>query len=336
MEQETFIGAKDEKFNTVFASKSSHPVFESDIGDCTKLKEVWFTSTDIGEVYNMRSQFVEKEIENIFSRCELEESTSYKLFPFFENKDQDDLVNQEKFFSLDVALMVGLKIDTTIARQFRKWSTNRISEYLINGYTFNQDKLNADTIIEIKEKVHNLVSKAKKKDQYLNSRQIVKGLARSFKRGLDLMNEVKVSNLIDLEKTDEKISYLESKELVKNIKSTLNQKGAFGLEKEEGDERTIFQNVINFTMRKNSIEDTRFNTVQMRAAHLFYQLIKRKPFIDGNKRIASILFLYYLKISGMDMVQLNSSTLAAMALLVDYSKDDKEDTLIKLIVNLIG
>lgn len=335
MAQEVTQGLQEDKFNTLFIEKSGNYVFEEGTNGDTKLKELWFTIHDLGEIYHIQPNIVESIIENIFNKYELPEEESSKLHPSFEVLNEDDLVNREKYFNLNVAVLVGMKIDTSVGRKFRRWSSSLLSDYMIDGYLLNDKRINTDTIVAIKERVHNLVAKGKSNELVLDNKKLITELARAFARSFDLMHDFSISDNTKLLKAERIITYVESRELIEYLKGDLNRDGAFGLEKESTRKETKFLTILRKIMT-GSMDNTQYSTIQLRAAQLFYHIIKEKPFIDGNKRIGSMLFLYYLKMSGMELIQLNPNTLAAMALLVCFSKDDKQDTIIKLIVNLIG
>lgn len=335
MEQNIELSSKGENFDTLFVDKSGNFIFENIGCSNPRLKELWFSAYDLGEIYHIKPNLVETMIETIFNKCELFEEESTKLYPNFGIKDEDQIVKREKYYNLKVAVLVGMKIDTTIGRKFRRWSSDLLSDYLINGYALNIQRINTSTIVDIKEKVHNLVAKGRNNELVLDNKKVITELARSFSRAFELMHNLSVSETTSFYKADRIITYLESRELIDCLKSNLNREGAFGIEKESHGSETKFLCILRKIMTGNKA-NSQCATIQMRAAQLFYQIIKEQPFIDGNKRIGSMMFLYYLKISGMELLQLGPNTLAAMALLVSFSKDDKQDTIIKLIVNLMG
>jgi len=335
METEIINTAKDAYFSTIFLEKYASFALKEGNGGNSSIKDLWFTSTDIGEIYNIRSHFVDKEIDNIFNKFELSRDETTKYFPDLKTGDQEELVDRVRYVNLQVALLVGLKVDTSIGRAFRRFATSKMSEYLIDGYLLNHEKINSNIVAEIKEKVHALVAKAKDNEVMLDMKKVVTNLARAFKRSFDLMHDTTISDSINFVKAEKILTYTDAKEMVKHLKSNLQKEGAFGLEKEYTKQDTKLKTILTNIMCMDN-DRAQLAALQMRAAHLFYQIIKEKPFVDGNKRIASMLFLYYLEISGMAMVQLNASTLAAMALLCDFSNQGQQDTVIKLIVNLIG
>lgn len=150
MERETKLGAAGMRFNTIFGEKSSSFVFEKDESYDHKLKELWFTSSDIGEIYNVRSQFIEKEIDTIFSKCEITEETSSKLFPAFEEKKQDEIVDRVRYVNLEVALLVGLKVDTPFAtcvsESFLEWLEEKNEE--LNSLVLMSDRVQQNILNE--------------------------------------------------------------------------------------------------------------------------------------------------------------------------------------------
>jgi DNA ligase (NAD+) len=96
----------------------------------------------------------------------------------------------------------------------------------------------------------------------------------------------------------------------------------------------------NLSSILNNIEQTfgghaLYPTVESRAAHLLYFIIKDHPFVDGNKRIGCFLFVLYLRLNNIELVKINDVSLTALALLVAESNPSEKELIIKLVNNLI-
>jgi len=144
---------------------------------------------------------------------------------------------------------------------------------------------------------------------------------------------------VTIEKTTKnelyRISYHEAINQIQFIKNKYGYPPLFGKEKDQS-----FHSSIETIYQTFNGADL-YPSVEEKAAHLLYFIVKNHSFVDGNKRIAAMLFLYFLDrnnllydISGNKRIADNA--LVAITLLIAISKPEEKDLLIKVIVNLIN
>jgi len=292
---------------------------------------LWLTQQQISDLFKRERSVITKHINNIFKEGELEEES---VCAFFAHTGSDGKNYNIKYYNLDAILSVGYRVNSKQGTHFRKWASTVLKEYLVRGYSLNQDKLIGDKIKELQSMI-NLVSKTLTTNELVSDigREVL-GIIEKYSKTWDLLiryDEDRLHNPLNLHipKT-EIISYDSAKGAISKFKTELNVGGLFGNEREGG-----LKSILGNLMQSFGGEYL-YISLEERAAHLLYFIIKDHPFSDGNKRIGSLLFLLYLKMSGIVTEKMNENTITALALLVAESDPTQKEPIIKLIMNLIS
>jgi len=306
-----------------------------------KLKQetIWLDAHLIAKIFGVQRPAVVKHILNIYKTGELKEKSTCSIL---EQVAGDGKIRKMKAYSLDVIISVGYRVNSLKATQFRIWANKVLKQYLINGYAINQKKL-----LEAKSKFYEL-QQAVLFFQKQSQKKVLKG------------QETEIINLLtDYSKT---LSILQQYD-EGNLKTKKGQKNAFIL-KYERCAGIIYQIRKNLIAKKQAGElfaretkgyfrgiigslyqtfDKRelYPTIEDKAAHLLYLTIKNHPFFDGNKRVASFLFVYFLdksnylfKKSGERKI--NDNALTALALFIAESNPKDKVVMVKIIKNLLA
>lgn len=304
-------------------------------------ENVWMTQVQIAELFGTQRPAITKHLQNIFKSGELRAKAVCSIL---EHTARDRKIYKTQYYNLDAVLSVGYRVNSKRATQFRIWATHKLRDYILKGYLLNEKRLRENQRAKLKdlETAHKLIRQAleaKRSEGYERELlQIITDYAETW-FVLNLYDEQKLAiGQVSVRAG----ASLEYEKVIKNIarfrqrlKSQHQASDLFGVEVSHKLESIL-----------GSIEQTYngkflYESLEEKAAHLLYFIIKDHPFVDGNKRIGSLLFLLYLIENRIfynrrGERKINNGALVALALLVAESKPDQKDTMTKLIVNLIN
>src|SRR3990172_4699018 len=283
---------------------------------------VWLRQDEIAKLYGKERSVITKHINKIFADREVDKKSNVQ-FLHIANSDKP-----VAFYNLDVILAIGYRTNSSRAIQFRIWATNVLKNYLLKGYALNQKQL--------------LEAKEKSKHELLTGQEHeILNLLAKYSKTLTLLEQYDKEKLVLAEKGRAKfvLDYEQAQIIIKEVKKELIAKkeasDLFGLE--SGDRFKGILSAIYQTFDGKEL----YPSLEEKAAHLLYFIIKDHPFADGNKRIGSFLFIYFLdknnylyKESGEKKI--NDNALTALALLIAVSDPKEKDKLVKIITNLLS
>ena len=241
-----------------------------------------------------------------------------------------------KFYSLDIILAVGYRTNSKKAIEFRKWSTSVLKKYLINGYAINEKKITQtkEILDNLKQTINLLSTKS------IGQEKEILSLLNIYTKTLSLLENYDKSSINDFDgrESQYKLTYDEAKDVLSQVKTELIKKNEatklFANEKEDS-----FAGIIgNLYQTFGGVE--LYPSIEDKAAHLLYLIIKDHPFNDGNKRSAAFLFIYFLEkcnylYKNNGEKKINENALVTLTLLVASSNPKEKEILIKLIKHLI-
>ena len=102
---------------------------------------IWASQAQIAELFGVTSQNITIHLKNIFSDGELDKNRTCKEFLQVQKEGNREVQRKTKMYNLDVVISVGYRINSNIATQFRIWATARLYEYIVKGFTMNDDFL---------------------------------------------------------------------------------------------------------------------------------------------------------------------------------------------------
>ncbi len=305
---------------------------------------IWLTQAQIALLFGTQRPAITKHLSNIFKANELDEKVVSSILEHttkhgaIKGKTQTKKV---KFYNLDAIISVGYHVNSQKATKFRIWATSVLKKYLVQGYAINQKRLkeNQEKFIDLQNTINFLAEKARKKNLSGQELEIL-NLLKKYSKSLTLLEEYDKSKLkvIKGKVGKVKLDFEYCLKIIKEIKLELVKKkeasGIFGNRRGESFEG-IIKGIYQTFAKKELYPD-----INTKSAHLLYFIIKDHPFTDGNKRIASFLFVYFLDINNHlyyknGEKKINDNALVAIALLVAESKPKEKEMMIKLIMNLI-
>ena len=311
----------------IYKSKSGNIEIKTKIQDET----VWLTQKQIGEVFGKDVRTINEHIKNIFKEAELEENSVIRKFRITAS---DGKVYDTKFYNLDMILSIGYRVSSKKATDFRVWATKTLRNYLVKGYAINDKKFK-----EVQSIIRFITEKAKQVELTGHEQEILDVIER-YSKTWKVLGEYD-ENKIEIKKQKKAkfaLKYYKCREIIDRLKDDLIAKKIVGdLFGSERDHQ--FEGIIGNLYQTFGGEDL-YGSVEGKAAHLLYFVIKDHPFSDGNKRIGSLLFLYFLEKNNFlfkenGETKISDRTLVALALLVASSNPREKDAIIKLIINLI-
>ena len=296
---------------------------------------VWLTQAQIQELFGRERSVITKHINNVFKEGELDKN---QVCAKFAHTASDGKTYQVAHYNLDVIISVGYRVKSQRGTQFRIWATSVLKDHLVKGYTLNEKRLAEKGLGEARQMLallsntlegHNLVS-----DEGRSVLQIVNQYTRTWQL-LWRYDEDTLALPAMKQETGVAIQLEAARKAIATLRQELLAKGEatdiFG--NEQGDGLAGILGAIRQTFEGQDL----YSSVKEKAAHLLYFMIKDHPFTDGNKRIGSFLFLYFLQINGLLYEQsFDNKALVALTLLTAASDPKQKDLLIRLIINLLA
>ncbi len=289
---------------------------------------VWATQKQIAGIFGIDQSVVSRHIRNIFKSGEVDEKS---------NMQKMHIANSDKpvgFYSLDIILAVGYRVNSVVAISFRKWVTTTLKQHITQGYTINANRItqNYDAFLYAVNEVKALV-----KDNAQLQTDDVLALVTAFAHtwfSLESYDEDKLPSQGSIQSSIQ----LEADELYEAIavlKQDLIAKGqATALFAQEKNEHSL-QGIVGNIYQSAFGEDV-YPTLEEKAANLLYFIIKNHPFNDGNKRTAAFAFIWFLQKSGIHFRgKLTPEALTSITLLIAESEPASKARMIGLVILLL-
>ncbi len=290
-----------------------------------KDETVWLTQEQMGILFDKSKSTINEHIKNIYKEKELEEKDTLRKFGNSEFSSKPT-----NYYNLDMIISVGYRVKSKNGIIFRKWATKVLKDYMIKGYAVNQKRL------EYLEKTIKLIDIAGRIDTELKgaeAQEIIK-VINNYSNALNLLDDYDHKRITKPNgiKDNKKITYEDCKNIVSQLKFG-NDSDLFALERDKG-LKSIIDNIYQSFDGKDL-----YPTIQEKAANFLYLITKDHAFIDGNKRIAATLFIYFLKFYNILYNEkgqvIDNNTLVAITLLIAESNPKEKDILIDLVMNFL-
>jgi prophage maintenance system killer protein/prophage antirepressor-like protein len=315
----------------IYTTKNGHIQLDVSLIDET----VWLSINQMVTLFGRDKSVISRHLTNIFKTNELDKESTVAKFATVQKEGDREVKREVEYYNLDAILSVGYRVNSKEGVQFRKWASQLLKEHLVRGYTTYDKRLTERGVRELQQTIellqktlvhHDLVN-----DLGQETIQLILTYAKTWSLLLaydegDL--KLPTKSAVSTSKLNYKTALLAIHSLKMELSSRQEASALFGYESNNG-LSSILDN-IEQTFDGESL----YQTVEEKAAHLLYFIIKDHPFTDGNKRIGSFIFLLYLKSQNIP-IKLNDNGLVALALLVAESNPSQKDMLIRLIVNLL-
>lgn len=302
---------------------------------------VWLTQKQMAILFNVKTPAINKHLKHIFEDNELQETEVVSKMEIttrhgaIVGKTQRIETN---FYNLDAILSVGYRVNSKNAVSFRKWATKILKDYLIKGYVVRTN-LQLQHYNDLKEVVA-LMSRTMElqenpsKDEFDGLFNVIS----DYVYALDTLDHYDYQQLTISKTTKQEpfhATYENAMEAIMRLKEKFGGSALFANEKDDSFKSSIGQIYQTFDGQEL------YPSVEEKAAMLLYLVTKNHSFSDGNKRIAAMLFLWFLSNNGIlytteGRKRIGDNTLVALTLMIAESRTEEKDIMVKVVVNLIN
>ena len=285
---------------------------------------VWLSRNQMAELFDRDIKTIGKHINNAL-REELDNQVVVAKFATttehgaIEGKTQTHMTD---FYNLDVIISVGYRVKSKRGVEFRKWANSVLRQYILRGYAVNNNRIaQLGEVIQIMKRTQNS----------LDSKQVLSVIER-YSTALDLLDAYDHQNMSRPKGNVATyvLTYEECMDIIASMRFG-DESDIFGNEKDgsfEGSIGNIYQSFAGQDL---------YPTLEEKAAHLLYFVTKNHSFLDGNKRIAATIFLYFLDRNGVLFIDgektIDDHTLVALTIMIAESKPDEMEMMITVIMN---
>jgi len=299
-----------------------------------KKETIWATQAQMAAIFGVNAQAITKHLKNIYKEGELSEKATCSKMEQVQREGDRIISRSVNVYNLDAIISVGYRISSKIGTKFRQWATKTLREHIVKGYTINPSriKLNYDEFLSAVDKVKALLPAGMKADTG-SILELVKVFAdtwlslSAYDKGVfETGKPTKKKVAFAAQDLENGISEFKI-ELMKKSEAT----DLFAHERSAGAIEGIVGNVMQSFGGKEL-----YPSVEEKAAHLLYFVVKNHPFTDGNKRCGAFSFVWFLKRTGvLDISRLSPPALTALTLLIAESNPKEKDKMTGLVVQLL-
>lgn len=300
---------------------------------------LWLPMARIADLFGVNVPAISKHIKNIYATAELEPAATLSKMETVRQEGKRQVTRAVEYYNLDMIISVGYRVNSSQATRFRIWATRTLKEHLTRGYTLNRQRFE-ENAREL-EAALQLVRKAAASGD----------LSAESGRGLVEVISRYAQTFLLLQRYDEGLlteprgikggilpTIVEARAAIATLKTELvarrEASALFGQEREQG------LAAILGNLDQTAFGEPAYPSIESKAAHLLYFIVKNHPFSDGNKRSGALLFVDFLHRNGRlfrdGVPVINDVGLAALTLLVAESDPKDKEVLIRLIMNMLA
>jgi len=292
---------------------------------------VWLEAQMIAQLFGVQRPAIVKHIRNIYKTNELYEVSTCSIL---EQVAADGKKRKMNFYNLDMIISIGFRVNSIQATLFRQWATQRLKDYLVQGYAINEKRLAEKQMrFETLKTGIQILSRVIERQATEEDSEILK----VFAKGLELLNDYDNEQL-DAKGKTQKTAVLTSKEeyleVIRQMRSDLSSE-IFALPKDQSFDSSIAQ--IGQSFNGHEL----YPGIEEKAATILYLIVKNHSFVDGNKRIAAACFLYFLAKNNLlfdenNQPVISNEAVAALTLFAASSKPEEMNTIKNLIISILN
>ena len=290
---------------------------------------VWLTQAQMTKLFGRDRTVITKHINNIFKEGELSEKSNVQNM-HLANSDKP-----VKSYNLDVVISVGYRVKSLEGTRFRQWATQTLKNHILKGYTINRNRVqkNYNQFLKAVDDVKNLLPK-----NFMIDKDSVLELITLFADTWLSLDAYDKDKLISQGVTKKKVALTAEKlnqaltELKQNLIAKNEATDIFGVERTKDGVAGIVGNVM-----QSFDGEELYRSVEEKAAHLLYFIVKNHPFVDGNKRSGAYAFIWFLRqAKALDLARITPPALTAITLLIAESAPKEKEKMIGLVCTLLA
>ncbi len=295
---------------------------------------VWLNQKQLSELFGKDVRTINEHIQTIYKSKELDQEPTIRKFRIVQLEGNRKVARNIDHYNLDMIISVGYRVNSRQGTQFRQWATQRLKDYLVQGYAVNERRLEQKQL-EVQTLKDGIRILSRAIEEKIEDSQLE--WLNQFAKGLELLDDYDHEKLDAKGLSKQQAVYpdiQEYQEVVVAMKQDF-QSGVFGREKDGS-----FQSAVS-QIAKGFGEEDFYSSLEEKAATLLYLIVKNHGFVDGNKRIAAACFLLFLEKNqvlnkGDGEAIISSDALASLTLFVAASKPEEMDTVKKLIISVLN
>ncbi len=313
----------------IYQTKSGRIEFRGDFSRDT----IWGSLNQIAQLFGVQKAAISKHLKNIYREGELSREATVSILETVQIEGRRKVKRKIEYYNLDAILSVGYRVNSKQATQFRIWATKVLRQHLLDGYTINKKRLSANyqkfmrALADVKA-----LLPAGNEIKAQDVLELVNVFANtwfslsSYDKG-DLPKSGATKKQISLTADELKQALAEFRQELITKKQTAE---IFGQERDKNSIAGIVGNIFQSIGGQEV-----YPTIEEKAAHLLYFIVKNHPFIDGNKRSGAFAFVWFLRKAGILRATLTAEALTALTLLTAESRSQDKEKIIGLIVLLL-
>lgn len=301
---------------------------------------LWLSQKMMAELFEKDPDTIGLHIKNIYSDGELKEQATTELFSVVQKEGNRNVKRNITYYNLDVILSVGYRVSSRRGTEFRIWANKILKDHLVKGFTLNEKRLQeqAEQFIALKKTVKLLGNVLDTKPLSTDEATGLLHVITDYTYALDILDKYDHGNLV-IEATRKTqlfvINYQDAINAIKGLKDKFGGSRFFANEKDES-----FKSSIAAIYQSFDGKDV-YPSIEEKAAHLLYFVVKNHSFTDGNKRIAAFLFVWFLERNGIlylenGMKRIADNALVALTLMIAESPPNEKEVMTTVLVNLIN
>jgi prophage maintenance system killer protein len=291
---------------------------------------VWLNLNQMSGLFDRDKSVISRHLRNIFKTGELARDS---VVAFFATTAADGKTYQVEYYNLDAIISVGYRVNSKRGTQFRIWATNVLRDHVLRGYSANERRLK-----ELNQAIRLIGSVAERKALSSDEATALLSVVKDYSYALDLLDDYDHERVTPRDITVRPVapvSYDEVRRIIDRLRRQFDAGDLFGAEKDKSLRGSLANIMQTFDGKEL------YPSLEEKAAQLLYSLVKNHSFVDGNKRIAAALFLWFLEKNAAlyatdGSKRIADNALVAMTLLIAESRPEEKEVLTRVVVNLIN
>jgi len=294
---------------------------------------IWLSQKQMSELFDKDTDTIGLHLKNIYAANELDKSSTTENYSVVQKEGNRNVKRPVTFYNLDAIISVGYRVNSIKGTLFRIWATKTLKEHLVRGYTVNQTRL-----AELKQSVKLIQSTVKTESIDTDQTKEIVQVLTDFALGLEILDGYDNQSL-QIKETSKganyQINYNEAIDAINQLREKYGGSPLFGNEKDESFKSSIA------TIDQIFAGQELYPSIEEKASHLLYFVVKNHSFSDGNKRIAAWLFVWYLNknaylYSTSGKLKVENNALDSLTLMIALSTPEEKDLMIRVIINSIN
>ena len=301
---------------------------------------VWLSLNQMVLLFDRDKSVISRHIHKIYKEGELEKKSTVAKNATVRIEGNREITRNIEFYNLDMIISVGYRVNSLRGTQFRIWANRILKEYLVTGYALNEKRLQSqlEKYEALKQSIRLIENVSNRRSLSTSESEGLLKVIGDFSYALDTLDRYDYGKLemgSVSGRTVKRITYEEAKGAIRKMLGKFGDSTLFGREKDNS-----FSNSLDTIYQTFDGKDL-YPSIEEKAAHLLYFIVKNHSFIDGNKRIAAAIFTWFLDRNSLlyrsdGTKRIADNALVALTLMIAMSDPKEKDVITKIVVNLIN